>query len=126
MPGSEHEASSLLSFSPEEEVFVPDDEEEVGHDEQRRGDDEGPVFDAVAELLPAGLRLVDLDHLETVATKLPVSLGGQISSDRERFREGAWVTSKEFSSLKMSCTKNIEHFFKLVLCQRSIQTKKKI
>ena len=65
----------LLSFSPEEEVLVPDQQEEVGDDEQRRRDDERPVVDAVAEFPPAGLRLVDLFHLEIVATKRPVSRG---------------------------------------------------
>ena len=59
-------------------MLVPDDQEEVGDHEQSRGEDERPVVNAVADLLPAGLRLVDLDHLETVATKLSVSRGPRL------------------------------------------------
>ena len=115
----------LLSFSPEEEVLVPDEQEEVGDDEQRRRDDEWPVVDAVAEFPPAGLRLVDLFHLEIVATKRPVSRGRPtLGWSRERRRVDKkfqnqkrsnrgfrFATSKVFLVLKMSGTKTILSIF---------------
>ena len=115
----------LLSFSPEEEVLVPVEQEEVGDDEQRRRDDEWPVVDAVAEFPPAGLRLVDLFHLEIVATKRPVSRGRPtLGWSRERRRVDKkfqnqkrsnrgfrFATSKVFLVLKMSGTKTILSIF---------------